>query len=280
MAACSKASNSLEAAHSGVAKARRTRGRLTRCGPDGSICSPDLMFSAAVSIRGGESEVAVQIGSATPWNVAPYTAPPVRGTPAPRAGDATSSGQVAAPPGEQRRGDILAEAAGSGKADLSQRPPEEQAELAELKRRDQEVRQHEAAHVAAGGAYVRGGASYSYQPGPDGKRYAVGGEVSIDASPVGDNPEATIAKMQRVRGAALAPANPSGQDLAGAARASQTEMQARMQAAARAQQSTREGAEASSATEDDSTPSAAPSSPADTVGSMPVAAGSWFDSYA
>ena len=222
----------------------------------------------------------MQIGSAAPWNVAPFPGPPVHGTRAPGAGNATSSGQVAAPPGEQRRGDILAEAAGSGKEDPSQRLPEEQAEIAELKRRDQEVRQHEAAHMAAGGAYVRGGASYSYQPGPDGRRYAVGGEVSIDASPVGDNPEATIAKMQRVRGAALAPANPSGQDLAVAARASQTERQARMQAAAQARQSTREGAAAAAATEDDPTPPLAPSSPVDTVGSAPVATGSRFDSYA
>ncbi|MDR0304253.1 MAG: hypothetical protein LBH98_05740 [Chitinispirillales bacterium] len=104
---------------------------------------------------------------------------------------------------------------------------EEQKIINDLKVRDQEVRNHEQAHIAAGGAYIRGGASYSYQSGPDGKQYAIDGEVSIDASPVKDNYEATIAKMQTVRAAALAPASPSGQDRAVAAAASQTEARAR-----------------------------------------------------
>ncbi len=99
----------------------------------------------------------------------------------------------------------------------------------ELKARDQEVRQHEAAHQAAGGGYA-GAASYSYQRGPDGKSYAVGGEVSIDTSDAG-SPEATAAKMRIVRAAALAPANPSGQDMSVAAAASQREMQAMQEAA-------------------------------------------------
>ena len=106
---------------------------------------------------------------------------------------------------------------------------EERKAIDKLRQRDQEVRAHEQAHIAAGGAYVRGGASYSYQSGPDGKQYAVGGEVSIDTSVVKDNPEATIAKMQAVRGAALAPASPSGQDIAVAAAASQAEAQARVE---------------------------------------------------
>lgn len=106
---------------------------------------------------------------------------------------------------------------------------EEQLEVKELKRRDAEVKAHEMAHVAAGGQYVRGGASFEYQTGPDGKRYAVGGEVSIDTSPISGNPKATIRKMQAVKRAALAPAQPSGQDRAVAAAASQAEAQARQQ---------------------------------------------------
>ena len=31
------------------------------------------------------------------------------------------------------------------------------------------------AHLSAAGAYAHGGASYEYELGPDGKRYAVGG---------------------------------------------------------------------------------------------------------
>lgn len=90
--------------------------------------------------------------------------------------------------------------------------------LTELKARDREVRAHENAHRAAGGDLVRGG-SYDYQQGPDGKRYAVGGDVQIDTTPVPDDPRATAEKMARVIRAALAPAEPSPTDLAVAAQA-------------------------------------------------------------
>lgn len=90
--------------------------------------------------------------------------------------------------------------------------PEEQKKLQEMKKRDAEVRVHEAAHVAAGGSYVRGGASFTLEAGPDGHNYAVGGKVSIDTSTVSGDPDATIRKMQTVKRAALAPANPSSQD--------------------------------------------------------------------
>lgn len=110
----------------------------------------------------------------------------------------------------------------------------EMRQVEQLKQRDQEVRTHENAHVAAGGRYVTRGASYDYQQGPDGKRYAVGGEVGIDTSAESD-PAATIRKMQQVRAAALAPADPSSQDRSVAAAAAQAEQRARveMQTAAR-----------------------------------------------
>jgi len=104
---------------------------------------------------------------------------------------------------------------------------EEQQQVAELKARDQEVRAHEQAHIAAAGAYATGGPSFSYQKGPDGQRYAVGGEVGIDTSPVSGDPEATIQKAQQIRAAALAPASPSSQDQQVAAAATQMESQAR-----------------------------------------------------
>ncbi|MGM0442970.1 MAG: putative metalloprotease CJM1_0395 family protein [Fibrobacterota bacterium] len=112
---------------------------------------------------------------------------------------------------------------GSSREDLSR---EEEAQVSELRKRDREVRAHEQAHIAAGGQYVTGGASYSYQNGPDGKRYAVGGEVGIDTSSE-KSPEATIAKMQVVKSAAMAPAKPSGQDRSVAAQASRNEAKAR-----------------------------------------------------
>lgn len=104
---------------------------------------------------------------------------------------------------------------------------EERRMLEELRQRDAEVRAHEQAHIAAGGPHVRGGANYTYQTGPDGRQYAVGGEVSIDTSAVPGNPELTEQKAQTVRRAALAPANPSAQDLKVAASASQMEAEAR-----------------------------------------------------
>lgn len=106
---------------------------------------------------------------------------------------------------------------------------EEIRELTELKQRDREVRAHEQAHIAAGGAYVKSGAQYEYEKGPDGKRYAVGGEVQIDTSKVPGDPEATLRKMQAIRGAAMAPANPSGQDRRVASKATQMENKARLE---------------------------------------------------
>ena len=103
---------------------------------------------------------------------------------------------------------------------------EAQAEIAKLKKRDQEVRSHEQAHIAAAGGLARGGASFSFQRGPDGKQYAIGGEVNIDTSPVSGNPQATVRKAQQIRAAALAPANPSAQDRAVAASASALEAEA------------------------------------------------------
>jgi len=105
---------------------------------------------------------------------------------------------------------------------------EEQHQVQKLKARDREVRSHEASHVAAGGPYVRGGVSYTYEKGPDGRSYAVGGEVSIDTSPISNNPQATIRKMQTVRRAALAPADPSGADRSVAGQASANEAKARI----------------------------------------------------
>lgn len=87
----------------------------------------------------------------------------------------------------------------------------EQAQVDELRDRDREVRAHEQAHATVGGQYA-GAPSYTYQTGSDNQRYAVGGEVAIDVSPVEGDPEATIDKMSIVIAAALAPAEPSPQD--------------------------------------------------------------------
>ena len=116
----------------------------------------------------------------------------------------------------------------NGKAELS---AEEQQEVDELKSRDREVRQHEQAHVAAGGSYTRGGPRFEYTTGPDNRRYATGGEVDIDTSKVPDDPEGTIRKMQVVYRAAMAPAEPSGADRSVAAEAKQKQSEARAELA-------------------------------------------------
>ena len=84
--------------------------------------------------------------------------------------------------------------------------------------------------MSAGAGIVQGGATYQYQRGPDGRLYAVGGEVKIDTTPERD-PEDTIRKMQQVRKAALSPSQPSAQDRLVAAQASQIEAEARAEVA-------------------------------------------------
>ena len=98
------------------------------------------------------------------------------------------------------------------------------------------MRVHEQAHLDAAGAHARGGPSFTYQKGPDGKVYAVGGEVPIDLSPVADNPQATIQKAEAIQRAALAPAEPSGPDRQVAAQAAALATKARQELAQQGQE--------------------------------------------
>jgi len=122
----------------------------------------------------------------------------------------------------------------AGKQDAQDRQQEQQekkdaAEIEQLKARDQEVRVHEQAHASTGGQYA-GAPQYEYTTGPDNKRYVTDGEVSIDVSEE-KTPEETLKKMEQVRAAALAPAEPSSQDLKVAAEASQKATEARSEIA-------------------------------------------------
>ena len=102
---------------------------------------------------------------------------------------------------------------------------EERRDVSRMKKRDAEVRAHEQAHKSIAGPF--GGAPvFQYLKGPDGKLYAVGGEVAIDVTPVAGNPEATARKMDQIRRAALAPISPSMGDRSVAALASQIKAQA------------------------------------------------------
>lgn len=119
----------------------------------------------------------------------------------------------------------------AGEPELSpEQQRQQQLEITELVQRDREVRTHEQAHAAVGGQYA-GAPTYSFKRGPDGQRYAVSGEVSIDVAPVPNDPEATLRKMEIVRRAALAPIEPSPQDLRVAALAQAQAAQARVELA-------------------------------------------------
>jgi hypothetical protein len=130
--------------------------------------------------------------------------------------------------GEQAN-DTQQESAGKQDAKDKQSEQQEQKEIADLKARDLEVRLHEQAHAAVGGQYA-GSPTYEYEKGPDGNRYAVAGEVKIDVSEAKE-PEETVRKMQQVKAAALAPAEPSAQDYKVASEASQKEQAARSEMA-------------------------------------------------
>ena len=144
------------------------------------------------------------------------------------AAPASRAGGAGGRPGEAQ-GDVQGKpqgnAQGLSEADLRR--------VEQLKQRDREVRAHEMAHVAAGAGVVTSGASYSFETGPDGRRYAVGGEVGINVSP-GRTPEETLSRAEKIRAAALAPADPSGQDRQIAARAASMAAEARVELATRA----------------------------------------------
>lgn len=124
--------------------------------------------------------------------------------------------------------DGRAQTSTSGSSSITQLSPAEAQEVADLKAADQKVRAHEQAHQAAAGGLASSGASFSYQRGPDGQRYAISGEVSIDTSK-GSSPQETISRASRIEAAALAPADPSPQDRRVAATAAQMKAQAEAQ---------------------------------------------------
>lgn len=161
-----------------------------------------------------------------PLATSPSTRPPsaAPGAPAPATrGDDAGPARSAHAPAADRGG---AAAAPDQRVNALGNSPEA-AQLRELRARDREVRSHERAHAAAAAGLPHSAPSYTYQRGPDGRMYAIGGEVRIDTAPVAGDPRATIDKAEQIRRAALAPAQPSAQDRAVAARAAAMAAQAR-----------------------------------------------------
>lgn len=110
-------------------------------------------------------------------------------------------------------------AAQNNAPDINGLTPSEQETVRRLQEIDSDVRQHEAAHQAAGGIYA-GAATFGYVRGPDGKNYAVSGQVPI-STPATSDPEEAAKMASRVLAAATAPGGGlSGQDVAVAAQAS------------------------------------------------------------
>jgi hypothetical protein len=93
---------------------------------------------------------------------------------------------------------------------------DEKLQLNQLKAADTKVRAHEAAHQS--GPAASGGASFTYEKGPDGVMYAVAGEVPVRIQ-TGSTPQESISNLQGVIATALAPADPSPQDLSVASKA-------------------------------------------------------------
>ena len=195
---------------------------------EASIYRPNWTPTPSRSISGSKASGSQGSGDGKVQPISPGSAPP---------SSSQSSGSQSQPPTQpqdrsvpggpaQSEGGNKTEQAGRQRQDSEGRvsretrlDAEERQRLRELQQRDRKVRAHEAAHLSAGGQFARGGANYTYERGPDGQYYAVGGEVSLDASRVPDDPQATLEKARALQRAALAPAEPSSQDLQVAAQA-------------------------------------------------------------
>ncbi|MBE0510597.1 MAG: hypothetical protein K0A95_02650 [Chromatiales bacterium] len=132
------------------------------------------------------------------------------------------------PPEQGEERPASKQASGSDQTE-SQQEQELRAIVRRLQQREYEVIAHENAHRAVGGALVRGG-GYDDVQGPDNRRYIAGGDVQIDTSPVAGDPEATMAKAEHLIRTALAPVDPSAQDLRVAGQARSMYQQASVEA--------------------------------------------------
>lgn len=182
----------------------------------------------------------MQIGSSMPLFTPPPTATPARPLSPDASPDLARADQPPPSPAQENQADTSASGREEADRDIERSPGEaerspqqarqEKLEIEELVQRDREVRTHEQAHAAVGGQYA-GAPTYSFKRGPDGQSYAVSGEVSIDTAPVPNDPEATLRKMEVVLRAALAPVEPSGQDLSVASQAQTQAAQAHVELA-------------------------------------------------
>ncbi len=208
--------------------------------PQEGAAAQDTAAEAAPSRQGAAAEPQAQAGGPSPAvpDATARASQPADSSPGEEQGGGGGREDGRNRPGVGEGGEAAPASGGGKSAGGRELSRQELAELQRLQQRDRQVRAHEQAHKAAGGRYVRGGARYQYRTGPDGRHYAVGGEVSIDTSEA-SSPEATIRKAQAVKRAALAPAQPSPQDRQVAAQAAQMEQQARAELARQRQEQAR-----------------------------------------
>ncbi len=100
----------------------------------------------------------------------------------------------------------------------AQADPQNAALTEKLRQRDAHVRAHEMAHIMAAGGQAQGMPHYTYQTGPDGRAYAVGGSVNISVTGTGD-PEHDANQAKIAQRAATAVGDPSARDSLTAAQA-------------------------------------------------------------
>lgn len=124
----------------------------------------------------------------------------------------TSETVTAASEQSRRNGQTSSQGDDASSEEEKKKAQQEEKVVQDLKKRDAEVRTHEQAHKTAGGQYA-GSPAFEMTKGPDGQSYATGGHVNIDVSAIPDDPQATLNKMMQIKSAALAPAEPSAQDL-------------------------------------------------------------------
>lgn len=202
---------------------------MTSIGP----YNPNLLVlsrqSSAIAVDGNKAAAESDAAEVFQRNDSVTASAQATGAVAPAAETRDGAGADTAPDSEPR-GDAAASQSNrsDGLTDA------EQKQVDELQARDREVRAHEQVHKAVAGRYAKGGIQYTFQRGPDGRLYAVGGEVQVDTSKVPNDPEATLLKAQTLRRAALAPAEPSQQDRAVAAQMTQMAAEARQEIAAQA----------------------------------------------
>ena len=83
----------------------------------------------------------------------------------------------------------------------------------QLRQQDQEVRRHEARHYETGRPYTQA-PRFWFVTGPGGRRYAVSGQVTFVLEKLSGEPHELLHQLTVLRNAALAPREPSEQDLA------------------------------------------------------------------